>query len=110
MGDGHHVWASAEWVLMVRNMFVREEGGGLVIGAGVAPRWLRDGVRLAFGPAPTDFGIVSIAIEVLGGARVRVRWEGAWRGAAPAISVRLPGSEACECGGEADSVELSLEA
>ncbi|MBP2687710.1 MAG: hypothetical protein H6Q81_2615, partial [Deltaproteobacteria bacterium] len=29
MGDGHHAWASAEWVLMIRNMFVREEGDRL---------------------------------------------------------------------------------
>ncbi len=35
MGDGHHVWASAEWVVMQRNCFVREEGEGLVLGAGL---------------------------------------------------------------------------
>lgn len=25
MGDGQHVWAAAEWVLMIRNCFIREE-------------------------------------------------------------------------------------
>jgi len=29
MGDGQHVWAAAEWVLMMRNCFVREEGARL---------------------------------------------------------------------------------
>lgn len=26
MGDGQHGWAAAEWVQLVRNLFVREEG------------------------------------------------------------------------------------
>ncbi|MDX1698026.1 MAG: hypothetical protein R3308_07040, partial [Thiohalobacterales bacterium] len=32
MGDGQHVWAAAEWLLMLRNCFVREEGERLIIG------------------------------------------------------------------------------
>ncbi|MEK8023577.1 MAG: hypothetical protein AAB229_07185, partial [Candidatus Hydrogenedentota bacterium] len=40
MGDGQHAWAAAEWVLAIRNCFVREEcwnqeENGLIIGAGV---------------------------------------------------------------------------
>jgi hypothetical protein len=43
MGDGHHVWAAAEWVFMVRNCFVREEGDRLILCAGIGERWLREG-------------------------------------------------------------------
>jgi hypothetical protein len=28
MGDAHHVWAAAEWVLMLRNCFLRKEPRG----------------------------------------------------------------------------------
>ena len=60
MGDGQHVWAAAEWVLMVRNCFVREEGDRLILGAGVAPRWMAVGSPLTFGPAPTTFGPLTL--------------------------------------------------
>jgi len=29
MGDGQHVWAAAEWLMIVRHCFVREEGDHL---------------------------------------------------------------------------------
>lgn len=90
MGDGHHVWASAEWVQMVRNGFVREEGETLVLASGIFPAWQAEGEESSFGPAPTPFGDLSVAVRPrLDG--VEVRWRGAWRGAPPAIEVALPG-------------------
>lgn len=90
MGDGHHVWASAEWVLMVRNGFLREEGDNLVIGSGVLPDWLDQREVLLFGPAPSDFG--QVLVEILPrGEEAEVRWNGEWRGTPPRIEVRLPG-------------------
>lgn len=102
MGDGHHVWASAEWVLMMRALFVREAGGGLVLASGVAPDWLAQREPLAFGPTPTPYGPISVRIETEewragdpgDAARVRVSWQGEWRGDAPPIEVRLPGRAA----------------
>ena len=99
MGDGHHVWASAEWLLMARSLFVREEGDGLVLASGVFPEWLDMGEPLAFGPTPTSHGSVSLRIapertrasESAGPVRIVVFWEGRWRGDPPAIEVRLPG-------------------
>lgn len=60
MGDGQHGWAAAEWVMMVRNLFVREEGRSLVVGSGIFPQWLVAGKPLQFGPAPTVFGSVEL--------------------------------------------------
>ena len=40
MGDGQHVWAAAEWVLMIRNCFVREEDEGLILCSGIPQIWL----------------------------------------------------------------------
>ena len=63
MGDGQHVWAAAEWVLMIRNCFVREEDDGLILCSGIPPHWLVKKQTMAFGPAPTSFGDIQIFIK-----------------------------------------------
>ena len=90
MGDGHHVWASAEWVLMVRNCFVREEGDRLVLCEGIPPRWLAQEQPIRFGPAPTSFGTISIAIQPHPDKAPEVTWDGRWHNGEPDIEVRLP--------------------
>jgi hypothetical protein len=92
MGDGQHAWAAAEWVLIIRNCFVREEGDGLILAAGVPTEWLTAGAKLAFGPAPTAFGEISLTVEADDPAeQVKISWQGKWHGAPPGIDVRLPG-------------------
>ncbi len=91
MGDGHHVWAAAEWLLMIRNCFVREEGERLILCAGVPARWLDQNMPIRFGPAPTAFGAVSISITPDPGNPTRVDWQGDWHRTAPPIDIRLPG-------------------
>jgi len=105
MGDGHHAWASAEWVLMIRNMFVREEGDRLVLAAGVLPEWLQAGVPVSFGPAPTAFGDVSVEVLPWGGG-AEVRWSGSWRTAPARIEVGLPGYAAVDAPPGQGSVQL----
>lgn len=92
MGDGQHVWAAAEWVLMLRNCFVREEGERLILCPRLPRRWIeeagRRGEAIEFGPAPTSFGEVTVRLEVRDG-QPRLSWEGKWRGAEPRVVVRL---------------------
>jgi hypothetical protein len=94
MGDGQHVWASAEWLLAVRNCFVREEESEntLILCSGVPREWAEKGC--SFGPAPTTWGPVSVRVAPGG----KVEWEAAWRGAAlsspPRVVVRFPGGAA----------------
>jgi hypothetical protein len=89
MGDGEHIWAAAEWALMVRNCFVREETGVLIVGSGVRPEWWRDQGG-SFGPTLTPFGAVTVNINpTAGGAQVVI--EGQWRGPRPRLIVHLPG-------------------
>lgn len=95
MGDGQHTWAAAEWVMLIRNCFVREEGDGLVIAAGVRPEWWRYGPA-SLGPVLTPHGPVTVQVAATaGGAMVWV--QGEWRAAAPRLSVTLPGFSPQEC-------------
>ncbi len=93
MGDGQHIWAAAEWVLMIRNCFIREEEDVLILVSGIPSQWLTEGSELSFGPAPTPFGDLSVSLRAEQG-KVHVQWEGAWRKNAPRIEIRLPGHEA----------------
>ncbi len=106
MGDGHHVWASAEWVLMARNSFVREEGDALVLGSGLFPAWLNQPEPVSFGPAPTEFGTISVRILPRGNT-AEVQWTGDWRGSPPRIEARLPGFAPVVARAEERSVLLS---
>ncbi|MFO8025724.1 hypothetical protein [Thiohalophilus sp.] len=96
MGDGHHVWASAEWLLMIRNCFVREEAEHLILVSGIPQRWLEQTTPIRFGPAPTRFGTVSITLTPDPGKAPRIEWQGDWHGEIPPIEIRLPGFVALE--------------
>ncbi len=113
MGDGQHVWAAAEWVLMVRNCFLREEDERLILCSGVPGRWLRPGATLRFGPAPTLFGPVSLTLVCQdhdsGSAGLDIRWQGRWHAEAPAIEIRLPGRPAVIPRPGENSIHLSGE-
>ena len=105
MGDGQHMWASAEWMLIMRNSFVREEEDRLVLASGIPRSWLEQNKVLSFGPAPTPYGDLSVIIDPAP-EKVTVSWEGRWRGPVPPIEVRLPGYEAVVCSEGKQSVIL----
>jgi hypothetical protein len=85
MGDGQHVWASAEWVLMVRNCFVREEGERMILCSGIPPHWLEAAETIRFGPTSTAFG--PITVQVNPGKNNEVSWAADWRETIPQIEV-----------------------
>lgn len=90
MGDGQHVWAAAEWVMMVRNCFVREEPevGTLVLASGIPSAWW-NGTAATFGPAPTPWGSMTVEVRPsLHGAEVH--WQANWTHQAPRLEIRLP--------------------
>lgn len=86
MGDGQHGWAAAEWVMMIRNCFVREEDDHLVIGSGILPEWLDGGGELVFGPTLTAWGPVTVRI-----AGSRLSLDAVWRDHAPPVEIAVPG-------------------
>ena len=105
MGDGQHVWAAAEWFMIVRSLFLREEGDTLVIGSGIPPEWRADGRTLAFGPGLTAWGPVQV--EITGtGAGVRIAVHGDWHERAPAMVAAVPGCRERALPDDGTAVEL----
>jgi hypothetical protein len=90
MGDGEHIWAAAEWTLLVRACFVREEPGHLVIGAGLRPEWLRAGAKASFGPTLTPFGVLTVSL-LASGSGLRIEIDATWRAAGPRLEICVPG-------------------
>jgi len=95
MGDGQHGWAAAEWVMMMRNCFVREEGDTLVVASGIFPEWLASGEELAFGATPTRWGKVSVRIIPRAHSHL-VTIEAHWHRDPPRTLIALPGSAPLE--------------
>ena len=86
MGDGQHGWAAGEWLMMMRNCFVREEAHELILGSGILPEWLAAGSELRFGPTLTAWGPVSVRLF-----DSRLHLEATWRGKPPQVTIAVPG-------------------
>ena len=78
MGDGQHAWAAAEWVMMIRNLFVREEEDRLILGSGIVQEWIDKKQEMSYGPAPTPYGNITVRIDP-NEERIVVSWKGKWR-------------------------------
>ncbi len=63
MGDGHHGWAVADWLIFMRNMLLAEKGDTLIITPMIPESWLQWGKRIVVREAPTHFGPVTYSIE-----------------------------------------------
>ncbi|MCF8068406.1 MAG: hypothetical protein K9L30_07465 [Desulfobacterales bacterium] len=90
MGDGQHGWASAEWLMMMRNLFVREEGNTIIIGSGIFPKWIESGKEISFGPTLIPGGELTVTMRGSGSA-VFLDLDVDNRNAAINIVVAIPG-------------------
>jgi len=88
MGDGQHGWAAGEWIMMIRNCFVRKEEATrtLVIGSGIFPEWITPAGELTFGPTYTTWGVVTVSIR---SHEINVHAD--WSGDAPRMRIAVPG-------------------
>jgi len=84
MGDGQHVWAASEWLMMVRNCLLREEGEELLLCPGIPDSWLSRSDALFFGPAPTSLGTVELRVEKKG-RKAHVHCGGEWFSKKPRV-------------------------
>ncbi len=84
-GDGHHGWASAEWLMLVRAMLLEEGEKSITLAPGVPAEWLERAGEIKVEGAPTRFGTVSYRIEWEDGGRnlqIRAEREGIRKGVA----------------------------
>jgi hypothetical protein len=58
-----HLWAAAQYIILLRNMLLREEGEVLHLLPAVPVAWLRPGKKIVALSAPTNFGKVSLAVS-----------------------------------------------
>ncbi|MDZ7700350.1 MAG: hypothetical protein U5R49_26620 [Deltaproteobacteria bacterium] len=107
MGDGQHGWAAAEWVMMMRHLFIREEPDHLMIGSGLFPEWLRNGNSLHYGPTPTPYGDIEIRVSCSGDS-CTMRWDAQWKTEPPRILLNVPGFVPMEIDGAGTS-EVTLQ-
>lgn len=70
-----HGWYAAEYVALLRNMLVREDGGRIVLGSALSPAWLRPGRSVRVRAAPTPAGRVSFSLRARRGGAV-LTWRG----------------------------------
>lgn len=71
-----HQWASAQYMILLRNMLLREEGDSLHLLSAVPPAWLLPGKEIIVERAPTALGRVGVRVTAReGGARVDLALE-----------------------------------
>ncbi len=73
MGDGDHGWAAAEFVGLVRDMLVREQGDALMLGAGIPRHWFKPNMRVEVNRASTRHGLISYILTAETKA-LTIRW------------------------------------
>ena len=105
MGDGQHAWAAAEWIIMLRNCFVREESNYLILCAGIPSQWLKEYKDLYFGPAYTSFGIIKIWVKPRAD-KITVCWECAWHQKPKKIEVQIIEYSSVTTSPNSNSVEI----
>jgi len=69
-----HLWAAAEYIILLRNMLIREAGDELHLLGAVPPHWLQPGREVIFDRAPTTFGLAGLRVRATtAGLDIRVR-------------------------------------
>jgi hypothetical protein len=94
MGDGQHVWAAAEWIMMMRNLFLREEGDTLVLGSGIRHDWIERHGEFGIERTLTSHGEVSVEFKSIGRSELDILIRASWQKQPPRFEVRVPGYSA----------------
>lgn len=64
MGDGHHGWAVAEFLILMRHLLFFEEYDRLIVTPCLKPEWLEQEGEIKIENAPSYFGKINIRIKV----------------------------------------------
>jgi hypothetical protein len=89
MGDGQHVWAASEWLILIRNIFIREEGDKIILCSGLYKEILDSAGVCSFGPTLTNHGTVNCKVR-LEKNKILVEWDVVGIKTEPEIIVAFP--------------------
>ncbi len=64
MGDGQHIWATAEWIMAISNAFVLEKENAVVLLRGVPKSWLEKNGEISLRKLATKFGVLDIVVKL----------------------------------------------
>jgi len=104
MGDGHHGWALADFLLAVRNALLFEEGAHLVLTPALPQDWTAENNVIQVEDAATHFGKVSFTIA-FGERNATLVVKGDWRAAPEYIEWNLPFALR-DASDDADNIEI----
>lgn len=107
MGDGHHGWASAEWILMMQSLFLISEKERLLLLPGIPDRWLVEGAQLSLGPLTTEFGTISISAQVKH-SKLELNWQAKWLTPPAQMLAALPNRPTVILSPQNDRITLEL--
>lgn len=108
MGDGQHGWAAADWVMLIRNCFVREEADRLIIGSGLFEEWFETDDDLLFGPTLTPWGRLTVRVTHPATEPTLVI-DARWLGPPPQVDVEIPGFRKLQGIDSSQSISLERE-
>jgi len=70
-----HLWAAAQYIILLRNMLLRSDDEVLHLLPAVPVGWLRPGKKIVVAGVPTAFGKVSFRLNgIEGGCEMRISW------------------------------------
>jgi len=75
-GNMPHGWTAAEWILLLRDLFVRDDGDCLVLAPHIPRAWLLPGAQFGARDLPTRFGLVSYLATVGDGGEIDLEYDG----------------------------------
>lgn len=105
-GDGQHIWTSSEWVLILKNMFAREEQDELILLEGIPQDWLETGQTIRMGPIHIGFG--TITVKAKQDKAILVETQTNWHTPPSCIRIRISGCKETICSpDECETVEIA---
>ncbi len=90
IGDGHHGWAAADFLMVIRNMLFREENDLLIFTPVIPREWLSVFEILEIKNAPSYFGTVKFSYEVTKHNELEIHIHNQYTKTPTAIEINLP--------------------
>ncbi len=90
VGDGHHGWAAADFLMVVRNMLILEEPEKLVLTPVIPKEWISLFEIVKVKNAPTHFGEVSFKYEVIEEGTIEISLDCSFKVVPKTIEINFP--------------------